>query len=263
MLYNKALLKGLGPMTFCLFLVGCGDDLPERCDMKPDPGPCKARIEKFFYNHDTKSCDVFYYGGCQGTVPFDTLDKCESTCEKKPAVEAKGCEFEGTHYALGESWPVDCNTCTCVPGEGLEKPHLICTEIACANATLEHASQADYPYDVNLNVGDSIATPAGEITFESVEEDSRCPTDGVCAWEGNAKVTLQLQPEDGAPVTLVLDTAQKPELQPTTSFNDIRFRIKSLSPQPQTNKPIEAQHYQLELAIDQPNQRAEILDESR
>lgn len=52
----------------------------ENCQLKPDPGPCRARMDGFFYNKDSKSCQKFIYGGCQGTLPFAKLEDCESTC---------------------------------------------------------------------------------------------------------------------------------------------------------------------------------------
>ncbi|MEM6803587.1 MAG: BPTI/Kunitz domain-containing protein [Bacteroidota bacterium] len=50
----------------------------DRCKMKPDPGLCKARISRYFYNPKSKKCEEFFWGGCGGVVPFETLKECES-----------------------------------------------------------------------------------------------------------------------------------------------------------------------------------------
>jgi hypothetical protein len=42
--------------------------------------------------------------------------------------EDEGCEFNGQEYELGDSWMVECNTCTC------EEEGPACTLIACVDA---------------------------------------------------------------------------------------------------------------------------------
>lgn len=51
-----------------------------RCALRPDPGPCKGLFEKFYFDPDLGACKSFFYGGCQGTVPFETLEECEEHC---------------------------------------------------------------------------------------------------------------------------------------------------------------------------------------
>jgi hypothetical protein len=67
-------------------LVGCGgseltqNDLPVQCLDKPEPGPCKSRVIRYFYDYRYDSCRPFHYGGCQGRVPFETKGVCEEMC---------------------------------------------------------------------------------------------------------------------------------------------------------------------------------------
>ena len=56
------------------------NDLPVRCLDVPEPGPCKASVVRYFYDYRYDSCRPFRYGGCQGHVPFETLDACEEIC---------------------------------------------------------------------------------------------------------------------------------------------------------------------------------------
>lgn len=51
------------------------------CLEKPSTGPCKAYFEKFFYNQESKKCEIFTWGGCQGNVPFDSFNDCSVSCE--------------------------------------------------------------------------------------------------------------------------------------------------------------------------------------
>lgn len=66
-----------------------------RCSMVPEKGPCKALFWKYYYEGSSNSCREFMYGGCNGTVPFDTKEECDNFCVesasempvvKKPAI---------------------------------------------------------------------------------------------------------------------------------------------------------------------------------
>ena len=51
-----------------------------RCSMKPEPGPCKALFERYYYEKKSKACRPFFWGGCDGAVPFETMAECEQAC---------------------------------------------------------------------------------------------------------------------------------------------------------------------------------------
>ncbi len=54
--------------------------LHENCYLKPDPGPCRMAIKRYYYDEKEKKCKEFIYGGCKGTVPFETLKACQTGC---------------------------------------------------------------------------------------------------------------------------------------------------------------------------------------
>lgn len=63
-------------------LMGCKTfQLDKRCRLKPDPGPCKAAIEKYYYDPVDKECKPFTWGGCHGIVPFDFIEECQTCLE--------------------------------------------------------------------------------------------------------------------------------------------------------------------------------------
>jgi hypothetical protein len=72
-------------------LAGCGggadnaavptDSLHVSCLVKPEPGPCRAAKQAYFYDYRTDSCRQFLWGGCQGRVPFGTLEQCLRMCK--------------------------------------------------------------------------------------------------------------------------------------------------------------------------------------
>src|SRR5690606_38922601 len=59
-----------------------GTDMPvDPCLQTPDPGPCDAGFEHYFFDPATRRCDQFSWGGCDGVVPFEDLASCQSACE--------------------------------------------------------------------------------------------------------------------------------------------------------------------------------------
>jgi len=246
--------------AFVLLLTACGQgsdtaseiiELRDACQLQTDPGPCKARMEKFYFDPQTNACAVFYYGGCQGTVPFDTPGACKNHCEsEQSAIADNQCEFEGISHPVGDSWARDCNTCACTQTEN--GPSVVCTEIACNNNVAELNEDIDtYPYTVTLKFGESINTNDGEITFLDINEDNRCPEGVDCVWEGNAKVTVMLENEDQPPIKIQVDTLESTEYKRTILINDRVLQLKTLNPTPKADRAIENNSYGLELKIEQ------------
>lgn len=84
------------------------------CSLKPDPGPCKASIPKYFFDPITKTCRKFIWGGCQGVVPFNTAADCEAErcagedpCSLKP--DAGFCRAYIPRYFWNSSTKVSFN----------------------------------------------------------------------------------------------------------------------------------------------------------
>ncbi len=50
------------------------------CDLEPDSGPCFAAFRRYYFDKDEQRCKEFVWGGCGGTVPFETMEACRS-CE--------------------------------------------------------------------------------------------------------------------------------------------------------------------------------------
>jgi hypothetical protein len=50
------------------------------CYSIPETGLCKAAIEKYYFDWETNSCKSFTWGGCDGKVPFDTMELCQGLC---------------------------------------------------------------------------------------------------------------------------------------------------------------------------------------
>ena len=58
-----------------------GEKNSPKCELKPDTGYCEARFIKYYFDQEDNICKNFIWGGCEGLVPFDTLDECQKNCE--------------------------------------------------------------------------------------------------------------------------------------------------------------------------------------
>tara|TARA_B100001057_G_C22270643_1_gene726806 strand:+ start:304 stop:534 length:231 start_codon:yes stop_codon:yes gene_type:complete len=63
-------------LTLLLFTFSsCNKSCPS-CELNPETGPCYAAITKYYYDSEEGKCKEFTYGGCGGTVPFDSMEEC-------------------------------------------------------------------------------------------------------------------------------------------------------------------------------------------
>ena len=77
-------MKCIIGIILIVLLVGCvqvNNELDDRCSLKPETGPCKALFTKYYYDSADRICKEFTWGGCEGVVPFETLEECQQSCE--------------------------------------------------------------------------------------------------------------------------------------------------------------------------------------
>ena len=70
-------------------LLSCTEISCDPCGAEPNIGPCFAAIPVYYFNQDSGSCEEFTWGGCGGTVPFETLQECENACETNSYLDQK------------------------------------------------------------------------------------------------------------------------------------------------------------------------------
>lgn len=61
--------------------ISCRHDCerPAPCYLIPQSGPCRAAITRYYFDQDERKCKPFIWGGCNGVVPFQTFEECQ-TC---------------------------------------------------------------------------------------------------------------------------------------------------------------------------------------
>ncbi|KAG5669428.1 hypothetical protein PVAND_017315 [Polypedilum vanderplanki] len=51
------------------------------CNLPVHTGTCRASFVRFYFNKDTKTCERFTYGGCEGNANnFKTIEECQEAC---------------------------------------------------------------------------------------------------------------------------------------------------------------------------------------
>ncbi|MFZ5724126.1 MAG: BPTI/Kunitz domain-containing protein [Pseudomonadota bacterium] len=78
---NKS-VAGLLLVAAATLLPACaaGPSLPEACSVLPESGRCRAAITRWWFDERAGTCKAFIWGGCGGSVPFETLESCHAQC---------------------------------------------------------------------------------------------------------------------------------------------------------------------------------------
>ncbi len=105
------------------------------------------------------------------------------------------------------------------------------------------------PIDVTLGFGEDrvIEGTVLRMTFAAVLEDSRCPTDVVCFWAGNATVEVGIGAGMGPTFPLQLNTSLEPR---SVEWNDVLVTLLALTPDPVSDSPIPAADYSVKLRLE-------------
>jgi hypothetical protein len=57
------------------------EEKPDPCSEPKQPGRCRARFDRYYYNSKTGDCEYFTYGGCEGNGNnFQTIQLCRQQC---------------------------------------------------------------------------------------------------------------------------------------------------------------------------------------
>ena len=105
------------------------------------------------------------------------------------------------------------------------------------------------PQELTLAYGEerSVGGSVLMVSFVRVVEDSRCPVDVVCVWEGNAQIELGIRMGMGPTFPLQMNTTLAPRF---TDWNDIRVTLLELLPQPRADDPPRPEGYTARIRLE-------------
>jgi hypothetical protein len=105
------------------------------------------------------------------------------------------------------------------------------------------------PTEVVLRHGQEVRVQEGllRLTFVQVLEDSRCPEDVTCVWEGNAKIQIGAGVGMGPSDPIDLNTAQEPR---AVEWQGVRIILEEVLPSRQGDTPPKSEDYSIRLRLE-------------
>jgi len=134
---------------------------------------------------------------------------------------------------------------------GLALPVLMA--LGCSESTGPAAERQDAlmpaARELTLRMGEEKAVPNSvvRLAFGLVAEDSRCPIDAVCVWQGNATVELGIRAGMGPTQPIRINTTLEPR---SFVWNGIRVSLVELQPAPRAAEPTQADAYQVKVRLE-------------
>jgi hypothetical protein len=114
----------------------------------------------------------------------------------------------------------------------------------CASAAGPSEATLGEPF--TLSYGDVAQVDGLTVGFNGVSQDSRCPIDVVCVWQGDATVLVTLETAQEASATRELHTGIEPR---ETGFAGFTVRLVSVAPAARSNVKIDAEDYRATLLV--------------
>jgi hypothetical protein len=129
----------------------------------------------------------------------------------------------------------------------MKKLLILCTCLLMLAACAQGPQQEDFPQTIELQPKAATKVSSDlSIRFNTVLEDSRCPTGVQCPWEGNAEILLELT--GGSPETVHLNTGGM--FPRTEMYNGYSITLQDLKPYPAQGTQIDESRYTAVLSID-------------
>src|SRR5712691_9516417 len=101
----------------------------------------------------------------------------------------------------------------------------------------------DIPFQLRVNQTAFIDSLNLSIGFVAVSEDSRCPSDVVCIWEGQATINVDVQRANLNPSNFNLTSRGGESSLSVKNFDDFSIRLLEIAPDPKSTEPIGTSDY--------------------
>lgn len=121
---------------------------------------------------------------------------------------------------------------------------------SCANEQFNADTKSlELKQKVSLKVGECSSNNTLSLCVDSVYNDSRCPMDVICIWQGNAAVAVSFS-INGNVHHLTLNTANTNTLSADTLIENYRISLDELAPYPISSSTIDQNDYQAKLMVE-------------
>jgi hypothetical protein len=100
---------------------------------------------------------------------------------------------------------------------------------------------------VEVKLHESLQMDGLKVRFDAVTEDSRCPSDVTCIWEGQATIRLEIE-QAGQKESVLLSTSLSPSITPLVKVMGHEIALVQLRPTSFTSKE-KVTHYEAVLSV--------------
>jgi hypothetical protein len=123
---------------------------------------------------------------------------------------------------------------------------LLASGIALFSCNSENVNDTfSFNLEKSFQIGDAYFSTDHSLQFQITEiNDSRCPSDVICVWQGEAVVKIEVQ----SPLTGTLELNTHDNL--TDTIGSYSFELMDVSPYPVSTKLIELDEYRVTLLIE-------------
>lgn len=104
----------------------------------------------------------------------------------------------------------------------------------------------DEPFLLRVNQSATVSGTPVRIRFEGIQEDSRCATDVVCVWAGNARARLEVEGSADAVDIIDLNTGLDPREIELSGYG---VALEEVQPQPRSGSPIAPGDYVIRVRV--------------
>jgi hypothetical protein len=128
-------------------------------------------------------------------------------------------------------------------------PCVVMILVGCQSTGPTVLLSTDLPAEFSLRHGHEIVIGDEplRLAFRDVLQDSRCPLDVVCVWEGNGEVGFGIALGTGAEQSTVLNTSLNPRQLTVGAYS---VRLVRLDPDPISTSPIPEASYIAHLRVE-------------
>jgi hypothetical protein len=115
---------------------------------------------------------------------------------------------------------------------------LVLAASSCGTPTGPRPVEPGQPFEVK--VGETVAVAGITLRFDSVTDDSRCPVNANCIWEGDARVNVHVEGA-GEPRAVALHTNRS--VGGDVDVDALRLSLEGLRPYPVLERAIDPKSY--------------------
>jgi hypothetical protein len=92
----------------------------------------------------------------------------------------------------------------------------------------------------------NVGSESVQLAFRQITEDSRCPNNAVCVWQGNAEAVLEARMGLSAWKRLAINSHVEPR---AAEYGAYRFQLVEVAPPQETSRTIEPSDYRVRIAV--------------